>query len=560
MSTTLERIAAWSSSLELDDIPERVRARAKLQILSIMAAICAGFPTRAARAIREVILSTRAHGRATVFPQGERTSPTVAVVANAAASMAQDFDDFLFLGHTGHAAVLASLALAEERGLGGRELLCAQVAANEVAGRFGASVVLGPQNGQLWTHIHAPAAACAGARLLELDAQATAHAMAISLYQPPFAMWPGFMGPDSKLLSASMPARDGLFAARLASWGLTGPLDVLDAGTGFGAHFAHCFLPAMFSGFGKAWVSDTLSYKIHPGCAYVHSALDALFTVMAEYESTHGRRLEPADVVEATVRTHLLATEMDRLGSSRPGDPLTPVRVNFSLKNSLALALAAGRLTPAELGEEELEARRETVEATAGKIRVEHDWAMTLALFERVTEHLPLNALLRAVDMQRLLSLGGEVGRQLGGVLDLKPRDILKIGGFLLARAPGLVLQASRAAASGLGGLAGKSSEQQDRAGFDLSEADFEKMPMPFVAEVTLRLRGDQEMTARVDIPRGTAGSDPAETTGLVRKKFRDQATPLLTGEKVERALALVDHLEDLDDLGELTAALTTGS
>jgi len=81
MTTTIERIADWSASLRFEDVPDRIVAKAKLQLLSMMAAIYAGFPTRAARAIREVILSTRANGRATVFPQGDRSSPTVAVVA-----------------------------------------------------------------------------------------------------------------------------------------------------------------------------------------------------------------------------------------------------------------------------------------------------------------------------------------------------------------------------------------------------------------------------------------------------------------------------------------------
>ncbi|HSA22909.1 MAG TPA: MmgE/PrpD family protein, partial [Myxococcota bacterium] len=276
MGTTLERIASWTSGLRYEDIPPRVVAKAKLQLLSMLAAVFAGSTTRAARAVRQVALSSRAAGRATALPFADRCSPTVATVANAAASMALDYDDYLFLAHTGHSAVLASLAQAEERGLSGRELLRAQIIANEVGGRLGASVIFGPQNGQLWTHVHALGAAAAGAALLGLDARATAHAMAISLYQPPMAMWPGFMGPDSKLLSAALPARDGLMAAALASWELTGPLDILDHPLGFGSRFAHQFLPQMLTGFGASWVTDTLSFKLIPGCAYVDASIEAL--------------------------------------------------------------------------------------------------------------------------------------------------------------------------------------------------------------------------------------------------------------------------------------------
>ena len=59
--------------------------------------------------------------------------------------MGLDFDDYLFAGHTGHSAVLASLAYAEREGLPGRDLLCAATLANEVGGRLGAAFLLGPR-------------------------------------------------------------------------------------------------------------------------------------------------------------------------------------------------------------------------------------------------------------------------------------------------------------------------------------------------------------------------------------------------------------------------------
>lgn len=542
MPTIIERLADWAVSLKLEDVPERVRDKAKLQTLSMLAAVYSGYSTRAARVIREVILSTRASGRATVFPQGEQTSPTVSVVANAAASMALDFDDYLFMGHTGHSAVLSSFGLAQELGSSGADALLSQIIANEVGGRLGASVVLGPQNGQLWTHLHAFSSACAGARLLELDAVQTAHAMAISLYQPPFALWPGFMGPDSKLLSAAFPARDGLMAARLASWGLTGPLDVIENPAGFGAHFSHHFLDAMFTGLSESWVSDTLSFKLYPGCAYIDSAMDALLDLIDKFKRENQRPLHPADVVNARVRTSLLGAEMDRLGRGQAGDLLSPVRINFSLPYSLAIGLLAGRLTPQELAEDELQKKRDEIHFLAGKFEIIHDWGMTLQMFERMAEHIPLRLLLADLDLKKILQT-----RRENPLIQLKPRDIMKIVSFLLPRAPGLVKDAVT--------RIGKQKEP-----FDLGRARLDQVPMPFCAEVVLHMRGKETLSARVDIPRGAAGRDFSETTGLVRKKFRDQATPLLSPEKVQQAINLIDRLETLESLSELTGNLVVGT
>ena len=63
---------------------------------------------------------------------------------------------------------------------------------------------------------------------LGLDAERTAHALAIALYQPPYGLWPGFMGPQTKLLTAAEPAAAGARAALLAAEGVTGALDVIE--------------------------------------------------------------------------------------------------------------------------------------------------------------------------------------------------------------------------------------------------------------------------------------------------------------------------------------------
>ena len=74
----------------------------------------------------------------------------------------------------------------------------ARVAANEVAGRLGSALFLGPHNGQFWASIHCASAAVAASVGLGLDAERAAHALAVALYQPPYGMWPGFMGPTEQ--------------------------------------------------------------------------------------------------------------------------------------------------------------------------------------------------------------------------------------------------------------------------------------------------------------------------------------------------------------------------
>ena len=139
------------------------------------------------------------------------------MTVNSAASMALDYDDYLYMGHTGHSAVLASLALCEAEALSTRDFLLAQVIANEIGGRVGASAVLGPQNGQAWSFIHAVEGAAIGAKLWGLCRERRRRTPSrIALYQPTFTLWPGFMGPGSKVLTAAAPTVTGLQAAAFA--------------------------------------------------------------------------------------------------------------------------------------------------------------------------------------------------------------------------------------------------------------------------------------------------------------------------------------------------------
>src|SRR5438270_6327530 len=151
--TACEEMGAWAAGLRLGDVPERVRERARLQVASILAAGSAG--------------EAAARPFARVAPDG----PVGEVYAGAAASMAHDWDDYLYMGHTGHSAVWAARALAGE----GDAALVAQVAGNELAGRLGAALLLGPHNGQFWASIHCAGAAAAAGVALRLDPRTLAH-------------------------------------------------------------------------------------------------------------------------------------------------------------------------------------------------------------------------------------------------------------------------------------------------------------------------------------------------------------------------------------------------
>jgi 2-methylcitrate dehydratase PrpD len=110
-------LGRFAATLRYDDIPPRVLDKARWQLANVLASLHAGVHAEAANAVLRAVRRFDEAGPCTVFPSGERMSVHAAITANAALAMALDYDDYLYMGHTGHSAVLASLALAGARGL-----------------------------------------------------------------------------------------------------------------------------------------------------------------------------------------------------------------------------------------------------------------------------------------------------------------------------------------------------------------------------------------------------------------------------------------------------------
>jgi len=466
--TVCEQIGSWAEGLEPSDLPDSVADRGKLQLANMLAARAAGDEAAAP-----------VEAAAPPGPVGE-------IYRAAAASIAHDWDDYLFMGHTCHSAVWASLAFNSDP----ERALVAQIAANEVAGRLGAALFLGPHNGQFWASIHCAGAAVATGMGLGLGAERLAHAVAIALYQPPYGMWPGFMGPSSKLLTAAEPAAQGARAALLAREGMDGALDVIEHPRGVLASLSFAPLPGMLGGLGDVWLTDTLAFKPRPGCAYLQAALDAVLRA----------GVGASDVGAIEIEAGYLTCAMEELGA---GDDLSPVRVNFSAALSSAVALIAGRLTheelrPGWLGEHETEIR-----GIASRVTVSHDLELTLA-----TLRGPMRAGvdLRGLPAREWLRIG-RGAREAGlGELPVGWGDLRE-----LATRPELRHELRETLRGSPGRAAGPPS---------IERLDTSRMRLAFGSRARIRLRSGRVLEAEGD-ERGACGRPLDEQRAVVEEKCR---------------------------------------
>jgi 2-methylcitrate dehydratase PrpD len=460
--TICERIGSWAASLTEAEIPHSVRERCVLQAASIAAATRAG------------------EREATPFAGVAGEGPLGEVFAGAAASIAHDWDDYLYMGHTGHSAVLAARAFSP--GDPSRALV-AQVAANEVAGRLGLALFLGPHNGQFWTSIHCASGAIAAGVGLGLDAERLTHALAIALYQPPYGLWPGFMGPATKLLTAAEPTVQGARAALLAAEGVEGAPEIIEDDRGLLTHLSFVPRPSAFSGLGEVWLSDTLAFKPYPGCAYLQAAVDA--AVSAE--------VRPEEVSEVEIAGGYLTAGMEALGE-RAG--LRPVGVTFSAKLSVAVALLARRLTHEELTDAWLAENRHTIVDLAARTTVRHDWELTLATLEGAARG---GATLRDVPLMAWPKVRRRMRELHMTDLSLGVRDL-----GALAREPRLLSRLRRAALGPDGG------------GTDA--LDTHALRMTFPCRLTLRLHDGRVLELDGGEP-GACGHPIAEQRAVVMGK-----------------------------------------
>ncbi|MGH9388548.1 MAG: hypothetical protein ACRD1Z_02965, partial [Vicinamibacteria bacterium] len=316
----------------------------------------------------------------------------------------------------------------------------------------------------------------------------------------------------------------GVQAAEFAAEGLTGARDILGDPQGFLRRYAKKPLEFVFSGYGSAWVTDSLTFKIYPGCAYIDTAVDATHRIMKSFEEKHGRSLREADVKSIRVKASLLTIGMEALSALYcDRTALSPITVNFSVGLSLALLLLDGALRPEALAREALAARRGEVLALADRVSLEHDLALSRSL-------------------GGLESIGIRLGKFLKAGLEK-----LDVGGSAASLDPSL----AAVIFSGSEESGGSGDREPTFEG-----ASFEGFRMAFPAEVTLVTQGDEYYTERQDVPLGGAGRPFDETTALVRRKFLESAEPILGEKRARRALEAVEHLEEAGAIAGLVKSL----
>jgi 2-methylcitrate dehydratase PrpD len=224
-------LAEQARTLTLADIPDNVRSWSRQCILDYVACALAGADDELTRILLAELAEQGGREAATVFGHRTKLPVASAAIVNGAAAHALDFDDvnLAMPGHPSVAILPALLALAEERGASGADVLGAFVAGYELQCRIGRVVAPGHYD-VLGFHATATigsfGAAAACAHLLGLDAEKFATALGIAGTQA--AGLKSMFGTMCKPFHAGKASCHGLMAAKLASRGFTSRSDVVE--------------------------------------------------------------------------------------------------------------------------------------------------------------------------------------------------------------------------------------------------------------------------------------------------------------------------------------------
>jgi 2-methylcitrate dehydratase PrpD len=289
MAGETKALAQFCSSLVFDDIPEDVVQRAKHCIADTVAAIVYGADFQWSRIVAAHARERGAGRSAIIGSRGAPVTASASALAMGTAAHAFEMDSLRRPGagvHPGATLVPPALALAQEHGKSGKELILAFVAGCEVQFRIGDAT----RHSAETRGFHAPgltgplgAAATAG-RLLGFDEETMLNALGISgsLAGGLLEFASSGTGGMVKRLHLGRAAESGIVATSLAREGFTGPATVLEGKNGFLRAFCLESEPARLTrGLHETWETRNICFKRYPCHITAHTAIEAVRSLSA---------------------------------------------------------------------------------------------------------------------------------------------------------------------------------------------------------------------------------------------------------------------------------------
>jgi len=336
----IETLAEYAAGLRYKDLPPDVVHECKRKLIDTLGCAVGGFDSQPAAIARSLAARSRGNPSARVLGTRERSTPELAAFANGVAMRYLDFNDAYAARSTGHPSdVFAGvLAVADAQRADGRTAILAATLAYDAFCNFSESV---PREIG-WDHTVYGVVACAvgAGKVLGLSRKAMGNAVSLAIIpnmaleqtrHGELAMWKGCAAADA--------ARNGVFAAQLASAGMTGPAQAIEGRFGMRRALGK-FEWQPFGGRGKPFRVTQTYIKAFPSVVHSQSPI----TVALDLHGRIRKETRPGDIESIAIETYWVAERyVDRTNAL--WHPETRETADHSIPYCVAAALIDGRIT-----------------------------------------------------------------------------------------------------------------------------------------------------------------------------------------------------------------------
>ncbi len=362
-------IAEWASKLRYENLSEKAIHTAKLFLFDSFGCALGGSTQEDVHIALDHFKEMGGAPTCTCLVDGFRTNPVDAAFLNALMIRAMDYNDIYWKADPCHPSdiIPAALAIGEQKGLGGRDLILGTVIAYELEMRLCEAGIPGIRE-YGWHHATFTAfvsPAVAG-RMLSLSPHQIQQAIGISACHSCTlgAVTAGKLT-NMKNTVDPMSTRAGVEAALLAARGYSGPQHAIDGKESLTAVFGHQWdlgkltadLPRDPAAHYKVIDCGMKSFPIE---ALTHAPLTALMKIVK------ANRVLARDVKE--IRVEVIARAADILGDPAKYRPTSRETADHSLPYCLAIGLVDGMVTPLQFRDERI--KDPALPAVMDKIKV----------------------------------------------------------------------------------------------------------------------------------------------------------------------------------------------
>jgi len=356
------------ASLEFEGLSKQSIDMAKKCLLDYVGCVYAGLPYDSSKIVRGFALENYARGNCTIIGSKEKLVPGGACYTNGTTGHAAELDDCTNEGGGHPAAVImpAALAMAEETGAGGKEMLLSIISGYETFSRIGKA----SNYPSMFTRGFHPTAllgmfgaTMAAVRFLDLDLDQAANAMGIVGSYVSGNLECYTDGSYTKRLHGGTASSAGVTAALLAKKGYTGPKTILEGPRGF--FQGYCMDPQPNELFKTgAFEIEKVSFKPHACCRFNQAGIDAALDLI-KHQNIQWQQIRSIFIDLPEIQYNIVGQPAEI-----KFDPKSAVDGQFSAPYAIAIACIEGKAFLDEFTDESV--KRPDVRQLMEKITVKH--------------------------------------------------------------------------------------------------------------------------------------------------------------------------------------------